>query len=606
MYKYYVERGDYVKDVEIPFHHYSLSGRCKSTDKETSYFNFRVGNFRFLRLRTQKGNNFEPYIPTTTVLLNFPACVSRYGGGDTLLPSAASKLGGFLEMIEANLQKEKEKKDTFTFSLDDAVICRQSGSILLIVSSQTVEGSLNILDTVNDIHNQTNDILMTPLFVNAVPCVPAFEMGTDPSEEKWTSVMEKMLDAYYHIPTCVLCCDRLEGRLTGKGNSVDASPLCMCALQNEEKCICIQYSRCNLCQKLHEYHREEAQSHGDATTSGCSTKVRCMDCGEGGDPWMCLICDYVGCSRYQAMHAKDHYQQYDHYFSINLQTQQIWDYDSDTFVHRLVLIIDATTGDATRVQLPEQDVLEGVEGADTRSPNRVPSTREADPVCCSNKTSRVGAYISRPVSKDGMDHLLSSSLYQFGTPFSVVDSVTASKFDKKLVSGKNETCLYSSHVQYALLLKSQLDDNRKEYEDSMHQNDVSGSPTVELFQDVYAGLTRFISESNSIYLSPSQEDAMFAQFAALQEELINVNKNTRAKRELEGVLHDLEQQLHTIVRDNVKCDMEQCHEINELKETLKEIKLNLVTERRLQQQMGKDASTGFVVMGGGKTRKKRA
>lgn len=61
---------------------------------------------------------------------------------------------------------------------------------------------------------------------------------------------------------------------------------------------------------------------GGSKSSGTS-HITCQECGQAGDPWVCLICGYVGCSRYQAMHAKEHCLAHQHYFSMNLLTQQI-------------------------------------------------------------------------------------------------------------------------------------------------------------------------------------------------------------------------------------------------------------------------------------------
>ncbi|XP_068678802.1 BRCA1-associated protein-like isoform X2 [Montipora foliosa] len=52
--------------------------------------------------------------------------------------------------------------------------------------------------------------------------------------------------------------------------------------------------------------------------------------------WMCLICGHIGCSRELPSHAKRHFQETQHTYSLELGTQRVWDYSGDNFVHRLI------------------------------------------------------------------------------------------------------------------------------------------------------------------------------------------------------------------------------------------------------------------------------
>lgn len=45
--------------------------------------------------------------------------------------------------------------------------------------------------------------------------------------------------------------------------------------------------------------------------------------------WICLICGHVGCGRYSGEHAKQHYQETLHTYSLELETQRVWDYAGD-------------------------------------------------------------------------------------------------------------------------------------------------------------------------------------------------------------------------------------------------------------------------------------
>ncbi|KAL6531697.1 hypothetical protein OROMI_028060 [Orobanche minor] len=64
-------------------------------------------------------------------------------------------------------------------------------------------------------------------------------------------------------------------------------------------------------------------------------KPACAICGTSKNPWICLICGFVGCGRYEKGHARGHWSDTQHHFSLELEKQQIWDYVGDKYVHRL-------------------------------------------------------------------------------------------------------------------------------------------------------------------------------------------------------------------------------------------------------------------------------
>lgn len=71
-------------------------------------------------------------------------------------------------------------------------------------------------------------------------------------------------------------------------------------------------------------------------------------CETQEDLWICLICGNVGCGRYKGGHAKEHWKESAHCFALEIETQHVWDYAGDAWVHRLI----QTKGDGKLVELP--------------------------------------------------------------------------------------------------------------------------------------------------------------------------------------------------------------------------------------------------------------
>lgn len=93
---------------------------------------------------------------------------------------------------------------------------------------------------------------------------------------------------------------------------------------------------------LHDPENPYTQPFGSQISNLCSV-CDCVD-----DLWICLICGYVGCGRYKGGHAKDHWKESAHSFALELETQHVWDYAGDMWVHRLI----RDKGDGKVVELP--------------------------------------------------------------------------------------------------------------------------------------------------------------------------------------------------------------------------------------------------------------
>lgn len=70
------------------------------------------------------------------------------------------------------------------------------------------------------------------------------------------------------------------------------------------------------------------------TPSGKDSK--CLKCGTRDNLWLCLLCGHIGCSRYSETHAYEHFTETMHNYALDIETQRVWDYAGDGYVHRLI------------------------------------------------------------------------------------------------------------------------------------------------------------------------------------------------------------------------------------------------------------------------------
>lgn len=141
------------------------------------------------------------------------------------------------------------------------------------------------------------------------------------------------------LPTCPVCLERLDEHISGIVTTV-----CNHRFHNE----CLRQwgdTSCPVCRYC---------QHSSATTSNCSV------CNTSADLWICLICGHVGCGRYRGSHAALHWQSSGHGYALELETQRVWDYVNDTYVHRLIQ--SKTDGKLVEVPSPAQHSQPGCSG----------------------------------------------------------------------------------------------------------------------------------------------------------------------------------------------------------------------------------------------------
>jgi BRCA1-associated protein len=133
------------------------------------------------------------------------------------------------------------------------------------------------------------------------------------------------------LPVCPVCLDRMDATVTG---------LVTIVCHHTFHCHCLSKwgdSSCPVCR----YTQKESIEDSDSLNE-------CSLCGTTENLWICLICGNIGCGRYKAAHAARHYSETNHLYSLELETQRVWDYAGDNYVHRLI----QNKSDGKLVELP--------------------------------------------------------------------------------------------------------------------------------------------------------------------------------------------------------------------------------------------------------------
>ncbi|CUS09154.1 unnamed protein product [Tuber aestivum] len=163
------------------------------------------------------------------------------------------------------------------------------------------------------------------------------------------------------LPTCPVCLERMD----------ETTGLLTILCQHVFHCACLSKwkdSSCPVCRYTQsDGFREKETGNGDGDEY-CEQPMDLvfikpypprLHRQELTSALLSLICGNVGCGRYDEAHAFEHYKETSHCYAMDIETQRVWDYAGDGYVHRLI----QNKSDGKLVELPSTL-------SDSRNPDR--------------------------------------------------------------------------------------------------------------------------------------------------------------------------------------------------------------------------------------------
>jgi hypothetical protein len=275
------------------------------------------------------------------------------------------------------------------------------------------------------------------------------------------------------------------------------------------------------------------------------------------------------------MHVTEHCQRHSHGFSLSLTTQQIWDYQSDRFVHRLVLNIDRATGVSERMQFPDQPT---------------------ELVECGTATK--GGISKFPVVAGGK-----------GGQF-------APTAGKVLVDAKLDAKLEQCCANYSRELAAHLATQRSHYMSALRCAGVfppgyessRSSATTEVQSSVSEPTVDSILESivEDVSVASEASSAVARAWATLQSTQLDVARLELDSAAAEAKQLSIKEHFRKLLSDDFARKASEEKHVRELEETIADLKMNLTVKQRMVQKLGKGDQLGneMAVLGGGSHDKK--
>ncbi|WWC64886.1 uncharacterized protein I303_107500 [Kwoniella dejecticola CBS 10117] len=409
--------------------------------------------------------------------------------------------------------------------------------------------------------------------------IPAFPPSVYSSRARELSSLLKGVDqrSTYELPSCPVCLERLDSTVTG---------LVTLPCAHTFDCDCLRKwgdSRCPVCRLSHLLLSSGSASNGTHSPSrsrrgdtDITRLTKCSMCDSTENNWICVVCGTVGCGRYEPSkgHARRHWEESGHVLAMELETQRVWDYKGDNYVHRLI----QSRSDGKLVELPSASSLVTSSAVSRPLPfggsHHTPDRRSAQ-------------------SHNNQNHTSSQNMMSTSTPNS-----GSSSNDAGPSSGDVEkmSTIESITLEYSYLLSSQLESMRHHYE-NQQSTLLSRLETLETSNKATQGKLKDLEDAQK-----AREKAESKTHKALELSRA-LQKNLEAEKSMSNGLSarvkSLESQLED-VKTHLKGKTKECES---LEETVKDLMFTLEAGLKVKELGGEGGEGGDLVVVPGKESK---
>ncbi|CAD0056866.1 unnamed protein product [Aureobasidium pullulans] len=131
------------------------------------------------------------------------------------------------------------------------------------------------------------------------------------------------------LPTCPVCLERMD----------ETTGLLTILCQHVFHCACLEKWRgsgCPVCRYTQSPSFTFPYPRPGHNEVEADVEPACTVCAATTNLWICLICGNTGCGRYDSAHAFAHWESTSHCYAMDINSQHVWDYAGDGYVHRLI------------------------------------------------------------------------------------------------------------------------------------------------------------------------------------------------------------------------------------------------------------------------------